>query len=315
MNSKHMMTMACAVALCGSVLADTNETVNAEVAAGWNWAMGEGVAFEETPIVSAEVSLAFDSKFLSYGLVDNNDPILTPAAALTFCDWVTFGVESIFDISHYGKDAGYGDRAWRYQEIDPGVAFSHAFGSEDAEWLPTTVEFEFGYIYEAHPKVVDDDTQFFSFAIGLPDIWIEPVFAYELDLERDHGTYLNLELGHTFTLIGPSEEGGDDVLDFRLSAAQGWGDKKRISAYLPDIHRIDEDGEFGELEHAGLMDTCIKGEFTWTITDGVSLGAYVAYTDYLFDSSTREASRHYEATGAWDKSWNFVAGVSLAVVF
>ena len=61
MNSKHMMTMACAVALCGSVLADTNETVNAEAAAGWNWAMGEGVAFEETPIVSAEVSLAFDS--------------------------------------------------------------------------------------------------------------------------------------------------------------------------------------------------------------------------------------------------------------
>ena len=84
MNSKHMMTMACAVALCGSVLADTNETVNAEVAAGWNWAMGEGVAFEGTPIVSAEVSLAFDSKFLSYGLVDNNDPILTPSAALTF---------------------------------------------------------------------------------------------------------------------------------------------------------------------------------------------------------------------------------------
>ena len=101
-----MMTMACAVALCGSVLADTNETVNAETAAGWNWAMGEGVAFEETPIVSAEVSLAFDSKFMSYGLVDNNDPILTPAAALTFLDWVTFNVESIFDISHYGKDAG-----------------------------------------------------------------------------------------------------------------------------------------------------------------------------------------------------------------
>ena len=86
MNSKHMMTMACAVALCGSVLADTNETVNAEVAAGWNWAMGEGVAFEETPIVSAEVSLAFDSKFLSYGLVDSNDPILTPHASMTFVD-------------------------------------------------------------------------------------------------------------------------------------------------------------------------------------------------------------------------------------
>ena len=107
-----MMTMACAAAVCGSVLAELN------------WNLGEGVTFDEMPIVSTEVGLAFDSKFLSYGLVDNNDPILTPAAALTFCDWVTFGVESIFDISHYGKDAGYGDRAWRYQEIDPGVAIS-----------------------------------------------------------------------------------------------------------------------------------------------------------------------------------------------
>ena len=295
--------MACAVALCGSVLADTNETVNAEAAAGWNWAMGEGVAFEETPIVSAEVSLAFDSKFLSYGLVDNNDPILTPAAALTFCDWVTFGVESIFDISHYGKDAGYGDRAWRYQEIDPGVAISHSFGSQDAEWLPTRVEFELVYMYESHPKVVDDDTQFFSFAIGLPDIWIEPVFAYELDVERDHGTYLNLEFGHTFTLIGPSEEEGDDILDFRMSVAQGWGDGRRIGAYLEDVDR------------AGLMDTCVKGEFVWTISDGVTLGALVAYSDYLFDSAARAASRDYEATGTWKRSWNFVAGLSLTVAF
>ena len=86
--------------------------------------MGEGVTFGETPIVSAEVSLAFDSKYMSYGLVDNNEPILTPAASLTLFDWVTFSVESIFDISHYGRDAGYGNRAWKYQELDPGVSIS-----------------------------------------------------------------------------------------------------------------------------------------------------------------------------------------------
>ena len=281
MNSKHMMPLACAAAICGSVPAGATER----------------------PVVSAEASIAFDSKFLSYGLVDNNDPILTPGAALTFYDWVTFSVESIFDISHYGKDAGYGDRAWTYQEIDPGVALSHAFGSEDAEWLPTTVEFELGYMYEAHPKSVDEDTQFFGFEIGLPDLWIEPIFAYELDIERDHGTYLNLEFGHTFTLLGPSEEGGDDILDFRMAVAQGWGDWRRIVAYLKDV------------DHAGLMDTCVKGEFVWTISDGVTLGAWVAYVDYLFDSAARAASREYEATGTWKQSWNFVTGLSLAVAF
>ena len=281
MNSKHMMPLACAAAICGSVPAGTTEI----------------------PVVSAEVSIAFDSKFLSYGLVDNNDPILTPAAALTFCDWVTFSAESIFDISHYGKDAGYGDRAWTYQEIDPGVALSHAFGPEDAEWLPTTVEFELGYIYEAHPKSVGDDTQFLGFAIGFPDLWVEPVFAYELDVERDHGTYLNLEFGHTFTLVGSSEEEEGDILDFRMSIAQGWGDGRRIGAYLEGV------------DQAGLMDTCIKGEFVWTISDGVTLGASVAYSDYLFDSEAGAASREYEATGTWNQSWNFVTGLSLAVAF
>jgi len=191
MKSKHMMTIASAVALCCSVLSETNETRNAESSAGWSWAMGDGITYDETPIVSTEVSFAFDSKFLSYGLVDNNDPILTPCASLTFFDWVTFGVESIFDISHYGKDAGYGDRAWKYQELDPGATLAHAFGPDDAGWLPTTVEFEFGYMYESHPKVVGYDTQFVSFAVDFPDLWIEPVFAYELDIERDRGTYLN----------------------------------------------------------------------------------------------------------------------------
>lgn len=265
--------------------------------------MGEGITYNETSIVSAEVSLAFDSKFLTYGLVDNNDPILTPAAAMTFFDWLTVGVESIFDISHYGEAAGYGDRAWKYTELDPGATLAHGFGPDDAAWLPTTVEFGLGYMYEAHPRAWDNDTQFFTAVLVLPDLWIEPAFLYELDLERDHGTYLNLELGHTFTLIGPRAKYEDDILDFRLSVAQGWGDRRRISGYLVG------------LDQAGLMDTCVKGAFTWTIANGVSLGAYVAYSDYLFDSTIRDAAEHYEKTGAWDKSWNFVTGISLSIAF
>ena len=36
MNSKHMMTIACAATLCGSVLADTNELTNADAVSGWS---------------------------------------------------------------------------------------------------------------------------------------------------------------------------------------------------------------------------------------------------------------------------------------
>ena len=53
MNSKHMMAMACAATLCGSVLAGTNELKNADAPSGWSCSMGEGVTFGETSIVSA----------------------------------------------------------------------------------------------------------------------------------------------------------------------------------------------------------------------------------------------------------------------
>ena len=304
MKTRYIMTtIACAAALCGSVRAET-ETKESE-AQGLNWAMGEGVTFGETSIVSAEVGLAVDSKFMSYGLVDNNDPILTPSAALTFFDWVTFSVESIFDTTRYGEKAGYRDHAFRYQELDPGVAIGHAFGPD--EGLPTTIEFELGYMYESHPKVVDGDTQFLTFSIGLPDLWFEPTFAYERDIDRDEGTYLNLEIGHTFSVVEGKEEGDDDILSFRVSLAQGWGDQRRVTAYL---------GEAGDgYDEACLMDTCLKGELTWNITDGVSLGAYLAYSDYLFDSSARSCARAYEATGEYTDSYNLVTGVSLAVAF
>ena len=273
--------------------------------------MGEGVTFGETSVVSAEVGLAFDSKFMSYGLVDNNDPILTPSAALTFFDWVTPGVEAIFDTSSYGKRAGYRDHAFRYQELDPGVAIGHAFGPDDAAWLPTTVAFELGYMYESHPKVVDDDTQFLTFSVGLPDLWFEPTFSYERDIDRDDGTYLNLEIGHTFSVVEGKEEGDDDILAFRVSLAQGWGDKRRVVAYLPDVGNDEAEG----LGRASMMDTCIKGELTWNTTDGVSLGAYAAYYDYLFDSHARNSAKAYEATGSHTDSFSFVMGVSLAVAF
>lgn len=290
MNSKHMMTMACAAALCGSVRAELNGK------------MGEGVSFDEMPIVSTEVGLAFDSKFLSYGLVDNNDPILTPGASMTWFDTVTFGVSSIFDISRYGKKAGYGNRAWRYQELDPSAGVAHAFTPDEVSWLPTTVEIGVTYMYEQHPRVGDDDTQFVTLSVGLPDLWFEPAFAYERDIDRDDGSYLNLEIGHTFALVESGEENGDDILDFRLSAAQGWGDGRRIDAYLAT-------------DRPGLMDFCLKGELTWNLADGVTISGYVAYTDYLFDSSLRTRARDYEATGSWDESWNFTAGCSLAVSF
>ena len=304
------MAFVCAAAVCGAAFA----AEEAE-STGWEYTPGEGVSFNETPIVSAEASITFDSKYLSYGFVDNNHPILTPAGEITFFDWATFGVNAIFDVTKYGRRAGYTSRQWQYTELHPTATLGHTFSSEDYEWLPTSVEFAIGYDYEYHPnskakgvtpwdKSISEDTQFITFELGLPDLWIEPEFLYERDIMRDNGTYLNLGIGHTFNLLG--EE--DDTLTLRPSIAQGFGNAMRVRAYAA---RPDGD----PLDHAGLMDTMIKVDLEWKVCDNLTIAGYVGYSDFLFDRKIREASRSYEATGNWDHSWNFVAGLAATLSF
>ena len=311
MKSSYI-ALACATAVCGAALAAEEEKTESS---GWAYAPGEGISFNETKIVSGEASLSFDSKYLSYGFVDNKDPILTPAGSVTFFDWVTFGVNAIFDVTSYGRRAEYTNRSFKYTELHPNATIGHSFSSEDFEWLPTTIDIAVGYDYEYHPnskskgvtpwdKSISKDTQFLTAEVGLPDLWIEPKFFYERDIMRDDGTYLNLELGHTFNLL--DEE--DDTLTLRPSVAQGFGDRKRVRAYAEK-----EDGE--PLNHAGLMDTMLKLELGWKVCDCIALSGYVGYSDFLFDRKIREASRRYEATGKWDDSWNFVGGVALTMSF
>jgi len=311
------IALVCAAAVCGAAFAAEEEKTESS---GWAYTPGEGVSFDETPVVSGEVSLSFDSKYLSYGFVDNKDPILTPAGSLTFFDWITIGANAIFDVTKYGRRAGYTNRQFEYTEFHPTITLGHSFSPDDFEWLPTTIEIAIGYDYEYHPNSknkgglneyengwdtsIAEDTQFWTVEIGLPDLWLEPKFLYERDVMRDDGTYLNLEIGHTFNLLG--EE--DETLTLRPSIAQGFGNAQRVKAYATR-----EDGE--PLNHAGLMDTMVKLELGWKICDCLSLSGYVGYSDFLFDRKIREASRRYEALGKWDESWNFVAGCAVTLTF
>lgn len=316
---KSMIAVVSAVSLCAVVRAQDANKAAEDAANEWSWAMGEGVSYGERSIVSGEASLSFDSKFLSYGFVDNKDPILTPSGSLTFFDWVTFGVSAIFDVTKYGRRAGYTSRQFQYIELHPSVFVGHSFSPEDYEWLPTTVDVAVGWDYEYMPnsmskggfddygawdKSISEDTQYWMFEMGLPDLWVEPVFFYERDVMRDDGTYVNLELGHTFSILG--EE--DDSLTLRPSVAQGFGNGQRVKAYA-----CKDDGE--PLNHAGLMDTMIKAELCWAVCDGLEISGYVGYSDFLFDRKIRHAARTYESLGKWDESWNVVAGLSATVTF
>ena len=73
------------------------------------------------------------------------------------------------------------------------------------------------------------------------------------------------------------------------------------------------------LDHGGLMDTSVKGEFELPITDWMSFTAYVAYYDYLFDANMRDGARaHNSSWGEADRyrySHNVVCGVALTATF
>ena len=312
MNTQHLVTVACAAAFCGGVWAA--EAADAAVVA-------EEESSSLSDYVSVEAGIAIDSKYLSYGLVDNNDPIMTPSACITFFDWLYLGTDVIFDMTPYGRkkvdgERTYANRAGKYQEFDPYIGIGHAFSPEDYEFLPTTIEFSLDYCYEYHPESMGrahweswgEPSQFITLKVGLPDLWFEPAFTYERDIDRDDGTYLNLEIGHAFSIVDGATEDDDPILAFRPSVAQGFGNANRVGFYLAD-----SEGE--TLDHSGLMDTCIKLELTWNMCEYLSLTGYVAYYDFLFDGQIRDAARGYEAHGRWDESYNFIGGLALNFAF
>ena len=291
----NIKKIACAAAVCGCVSLATAADEVAEAEKG---------EVEETSIVSAEFGLQLDSKYMTYGVVDGKDPILTPSAQLTFFDWAYVGVESIFDLTKgNGKRGDYGNRAGKWTTLDMTVGLAHEFDLGDTLGaLSVDVNYIYEYLRRHHSDM--GDTQYVNLELSLGDLWLEPTLGIERDLMADEGTYVNLEVGHAFALIGDDE---DPTLTFKPSIGQGFGDKHRTRGYeLAD-------------DHGGLMDTTIKGEFEWAVCDHVALTAYIAYSDYWFDSKLRDGARAYN--GAWghgDKyadSWNFYGGVGVTVSF
>ena len=320
MSIRQILAVLCVAGVACGTWADEAKAKEAESEEdGFSFTPGEGVSFGDLQIVTAEFGLAFDSKYMTYGVVDGKDPIVTPSANVTFFDWVYFGVEAIYDVTKgNGKRGGYGRRAGEWTTLDNIVGIAHDF--DLCESLGA-LSVDFNYIYEYmrryryHNSSGEDkdmsDTQYLNLELSLNDLWFEPKLWIERDLMADNGTYVNFEVGHTFTIIGDEE---DKVLTFRPSVGQGGGNTQRARGYFFKHPGSDE-----PLDHGGLMDTSVKGTFEWTITDWLSLSAYVAYYDYLFDANMRDGARSHNAQwGDADRyrySWNVVGGVALTATF
>ena len=323
MNTKKLMTVACAAALCGGVWAADEVKSVPTSSANAKPSAQEQEEKEDSPLdglVAIEAGLSFDSRYMTYGVIDGKDPILTPSAQIKFLDWVYFGVESIFDMTKAnGKRGGYGNRAGQWTTLDAIIGLAHDF---DCGETLGALSVDFNYIYEYlrrykyHNSDAEDnamgDTQYLNLELSLGDLWFEPTFAIERDLMADDGTYVNFEIGHTFPLIDGEGEDGDPVLAFRPSIGQGLGNTQRAAGYFVKYKGSEE-----PLDHGGLMDTTIKGELTWNICENLSLSAYIAYSDYWFDDNMRDGARAHNADWgrSCDHSWNFYGGIALGVSF
>ena len=305
MTTMKSFVAAAIIALTGSLYAENAECkcVGCGESSGWSYAPGEGVTFGETPIVSTEFSLGFDSRYMTYGVIDGKDPILTPGATAMFFDWAYIGVESIFDLTDgNGKRGGYGKRGLKYTTLDAFVGLAHEF---DLGEKIGTLGMDVGYMYEYLPRYEDEvgDTQYLNLELSLGDLWLEPTLAVERDLMADDGTYVNFELGHTFEIC--------DGITLRPAIGQGFGNSLRTKGYFAELEKVEG------FDHGGLMDTTLRVDLEYAVTEYLTLGAYVAYHDYLFDGNMREAAaaRNGEWGGDHDRTWNVVGGLSVTVSF
>ena len=269
----------------------------------WGWCMGSN------DCVKANASIELMSRKIFYGYALNREPIWIPHAALTFFDTLTPGVTAYCDMTDWGSQSrrgptGYGDRSWRYQEIDPYVKLHHAFTREDVAWLPTEVFLSVGYQYEYDPPFPNGDTNpdshYMTGCLALPELWLEPALNAEFDMDRDHGTYLNLDIGHSFPLIGEEEK---TALALRFDIAQGWGDAYRNKAY-------------SGVRETGLMDTMIRLTLEWHPFPWLTISPYAAYYEFLFNQDIRDGARLISYSGRrTNESWNFIGGVQCVMNF
>lgn len=236
------------------------------------------------PQPTFEVSLDFCSRQLTYGLVDNRDPILTADGVAAWGDF-SLEVTAIADTTDWGeRHGGYGDRTGKYQEFAFGPGYTHLLKPEEVSLLPTPLELGVRYVYEYHAAVnkgqgeSNPDTQFVYLTAALPELWLAPALSAEVDIDNESGAvYLGAEVGHTFALVSAAGDRATDPLSLSVGAGVGFGNPER-NTY---------DAEF---DAYAFKDVWVSAAFDWQITDTIVLSPYVAVYEHLHQR-LREAAR------------------------
>ena len=268
-------------------------------------AMAAGAAAEEEESAWGRPEVAvgadFASQQMTYGLVDNDDPIVTLSGSVAW-GALSFGVDGIFDTTDWGEtDGGYGDREWKWQELDLTPAVSWTF--EDV--IGTPLETELSYCWAHHPDAKDEegedanpDTQTIGLSLGLPEVPLSPALSLEWDIDDEEGAvYAMLEVSHSFEILSGEEEGDDPALALELGAGLGMGNAKRN----------DFDAEW---DHASLKDVQLSAALPWNVGP-LTVKPYALCAEQV-EHALRRAAKDADPDG---HSFQWVAGIAVEAAF
>lgn len=309
-NSKHAVAMFCAAGI--GILPSAGSAQQEMKEQGFNAKNSTPVqadAIKEESglkLPAFEVAVDFCSREITYGIPDNSDPILTYSGTV---DWYGLGAEVnvINDLTRWGeKEGGYGNRRFKYQEINFGPGYTYTLDDSLIPSFPTPLELGLKYIYEWHPPVnhvyrVDGedgnpDTQFIYFDVALKDLWLKPAIEFEWDIDRDRNAlYVNPSIGHDWLLFGSDDS---PTLEFGAQLGVGFGNARR--------NEIDADHA-----ESGFKDVNGQLSFAWHLTDWATLSPYFQVSDEL-TPWMREAA---EAADSHGDHLYFIGGCTLAFHF
>ena len=238
-----------------------------------------------------ELELQTRTEFVDYGLVVGRAPVFVPSGRVTWGGWFLDAFSIIDYTDGNGKRGGYKSR---HRKTNTAVGFEYGEPLGDFGILSAEV----AYMYEYAPRISRRvcDTSYITARLAIEGRWLEPSIEFERDIMADNGTYIAAALGHTFEPF--------DGFTVRPSVGQGFGDGKRTA------------GRFGAFDSAGLMDTTIRADFAYALTDWLTFSAFVAYHDFWYGDGMRHAAAEFNGRTGYDaRTWNFSAGIGISAIF
>lgn len=222
------------------------------------------VAGEEAERPRCSLSLDLASKYVTRGLMVNEDPVLQPEVGLS---WHGFKASfwGNYDFTDYNR------RDNEFEELDWQLSYERTFCD--------LVTVEGGVIWYKYPGSGDDSKEVFVLATF--DNWLlTPGIGVYYDFDEANGVYVNPTVEHTFELCGP--------LSLTFSGGIGWGNRN-FNEYNMGLYEN------------GFTDATAELYLEYQPMDWLGTGPFVAWTQVLDHEleDSLEADPDYHSSQCW----------------